>query len=109
MISRQIGATLGGRQRAGVGGLQRIDHGRLALGTKRGEPSARFSSPIVVATAARRLSRPSSSRSIASICARSDSRSAGGVRGCHAASYLLAGRAAGVGGGAAPLQAERRG
>ena len=71
MISRQIGATLAARQRAGVGCLQAVDDLRpRAPGGTPAEPSARFSSPTCSATAARRFSSPSSSRSTASICAR---------------------------------------
>ena len=94
MISRQIGATLSVVQRAGVARLQRRRSPAASRsGRNAGEPSARLSSPIAVATSARRLSRPSSSRSIASMRPRSDSRSAaGGGDDAGIRPPLLAGR-----------------
>jgi hypothetical protein len=63
MISRQIGATLSDLQRARVGGLQAVDDLRLALGAEDHRAFALLDSPTSSASAARRFSSASSSRS----------------------------------------------
>ena len=64
-------------QRPAVGLLERVDHRRLALGAKRRRAfGALQGADRRARPRARRLSRSSSSRSSASICRRSDSRSA---------------------------------